>query len=135
MENLWFGCAVKEKERGGEFGNVLMKRVGNPFWVDVFKHYKKLNSKCVPSSFEEFASEKLHYNVNICRDNKVIFIKSWIENGILAVGHLLGQYDYLSYNEFKVKYPDVSVNFLLFEGIVQSIKCYQNKLGLVFDVN
>ena len=34
-----------------------------------------------------------------------------------------------------MKYPDVPVNFLIFEGIVQSIKCYQKKLCLYFDVN
>ena len=77
------------KERGGEFANVLMQRVGNPFGVDVFKHYKKLNSKCIPLSFDEFAPKKLHYNVNICRDNKVIIIRSWIENGIFAIGQQL----------------------------------------------
>ena len=66
------------------------------FWVDVFKHYKKLNSKCISLSFDEFASQKLHYNVNICRDNKVSFIRSWIKNGIFAVGHLLRQNGYLS---------------------------------------
>ena len=31
------------KQRGGEFANIIMQRVKNPFWFDVFKHYKKIS--------------------------------------------------------------------------------------------
>ena len=29
------------RKHGGEFANVIIQRVGNPFWEDVFKHYLK----------------------------------------------------------------------------------------------
>ena len=29
------------KQRGGESANIIMQRVKNPFWFDVFKHYKR----------------------------------------------------------------------------------------------
>ena len=29
------------KQRGNEFAKMTMQRVKTPFWVDVFKHYKK----------------------------------------------------------------------------------------------
>ena len=44
------------------------------FWEDVFKHYKKLYGKCIPATLDDFASECVHYNVNICRGKRVIFI-------------------------------------------------------------
>ena len=33
------------KQGGGEFAIIIMQRVKNPFWFDVFKHYKK----CLPN--------------------------------------------------------------------------------------
>ena len=64
---------------------------------------------------------------------KVIYIKNWIESGIVSVGHLLGPNGYLSYEDFKAKYPDAIVNFMLYEGIVRSVTHYQARLGLEFE--
>ena len=121
------------KDRGGEFANSLMLRANNCFGVDVFKHYRNLCYRCVPVSFHDFASERLHYNINICRDKKVIYIRNWIESGIVSVGHLLGPNGYLSYEDFKAKYPDAIVNFMLYKGIVRSVTHYQARLGLEFE--
>ena len=112
---------------------VLGLRANNCFGVDVFKHYRNLCYRCVPVSFHDFASECLHYNINICRGKKVIYIKNWIESGIVSVGHLLGPNGYLSYEDFKAKYPDATMNFMLFEGIVRSVRHYQARLGLEFE--
>ena len=65
-------CSIKK--RGGEFANIIMQRVKDPFWEDVFKHYKKLCGKCMPVTFDDFASECVHYNVNICRGEIIIFL-------------------------------------------------------------
>ena len=92
------------KKRGGEFANILMLRANNWFWVDVFKHFFFFY-KCVPASFNDFAAEPLHYNMNICRDRNVIYIRKWIENGIVSVGNLLGPKGYLSCDQFKMRYP------------------------------
>ena len=57
------------KQRGGKFANIIMQRVFFflTFWFDVFKHYKKKSSaKCTAVTFDDFMSECLHYNVNIC---------------------------------------------------------------------
>jgi len=68
----------------------------------------------VPVSFHDFAAERLHYNVNICRDKKVIYTRHWIECSIVSVGHLLGPNEYLSYEDYKAKYHDAIVNFMLY---------------------
>ena len=74
--------AVKLIKGRGEFAKILMLRANNCFWADVFKHYRNLCYSCVPVSFHDFAAERLHYNVNICRDKKVIYSRNWIECGL-----------------------------------------------------
>ena len=65
------------KDRGGERANILMLRANNCSGVDVVKHYRNLCYRCVPVSFQDFASERLHYNINICRGKKVIKQLFW----------------------------------------------------------
>ena len=100
------------KQRGGEFANIIMQKVKNPFWFDVFKHYKKISAKCTPVTFDDFVSECLHYNVNICRGKRVVCIRNWMDCGIVSLGHLVGPHGYISYNEFKAKFPNVRTDFL-----------------------
>ena len=57
--------------------------------------------------------------------------------GIVSLGHLVGPHGYLSYNEFKAKFPNVRTDFFfffffffLYEGILTAVKCYQRRLGL-----
>ena len=33
------------KQRGGEFSNIIIQRIRNPFWRDVFKHYNNNKSQ------------------------------------------------------------------------------------------
>ena len=76
------------KDRGGAFAKTFMLRANNCFLVDVFTLYKNLCDKYVPVSFHDLAAERLYYNINICRDKKVIYIRNWIECGIVSVGHI-----------------------------------------------
>ena len=118
------------KQRGGEFANIIMQRVKNPFWFDVFKQYKKISGKCTPVTLDDFVSECLHYNVTICRGKRVVCIRNWMDWGIVSLGHLVGPHGYLSYNEFKAKFPNVRTDFLLYDGILTAVKYYQRRLGL-----
>ena len=110
------------KKRDGEFANIIMQRVKDPFWEDVFKHYKKLCGKCMPVTFDDFASECVHYNVNICRGKKIIFIRKWIDCEIISVGQLFVPDGCLTYNEFKAKFHNVNTDYLLYEGVISAIK-------------
>ena len=120
------------KIMGSEFANVLMQKTKNPFWFDVFKHYKKMYKKCPPFSFSDFVSECVHYNDNICRQGKVTYIKNWVECGIFSIGHLCNQHGYLSYEEFKETYPNAQVNFILYQGVIAAVKQYQKKCKVEF---
>ena len=62
-----------------------------------------------------------------------MIITNQIECGIVSVGHLLGRNGYLSYEDFKAKYPDAISNFMLYECVVRSVRHYQDKLGLEFE--
>ena len=73
-------CSIKN--HGGEFANIIMQRVKKTFWEDVFKHYKKVCGKCMPVTFDDFASECVHYYVNICRGKKNYFLSG---NGLTVV--------------------------------------------------
>ena len=53
----------------------------------------------------------------------MIFYRSWKNKGILLIN------DLLSYAEFQTKFG-LQTNFLVFEGIVKSIKTYTFSLGL-----
>ena len=55
--------------------------------------------------------------------------------GIVSLGHLVGPHGYLSYNEFKAKFPNVRTDFLLYEGILTAVKCYQRRFGLAVKEN
>lgn len=121
------------KERGGEFVNVLTKQTSNSFWVDVFKHYKKLCNKLNPKTFYDLAAESIHYNNNICIDRKIFYRKSWVNNNLIYVKDLICHNGFLTYNEFKEKYRHISTNFLEYEGVIKAIKVYMNRLQINLD--
>ena len=114
---------------GGDYANVLMQRIHNPFWRDVLKHYKKLNFKCMPEGVHKFMSECLHYNVNITRDKRVVYVKEWVDAGLLTLRQLVNlDGKYLTFAQFKQQFPMITrTNFLVYEGIINSIKQFQRK--------
>ena len=119
------------KSKGIDFLSIISKQIKNPFWLDTLKHLKKLCSICKPHSFNEFTSEFLFYNKHITRDGKIIYMKNWFKKGVYRVGHLLSEDGFLTFDQFKQKY-NIITDFLTYEGIIQAVKCFQNKLGLYF---
>lgn len=118
---------------GGEYANNIMQRINNPFWHDVAKHYKKLCNKYTVDSAYNFLSEHIHYNANITRDKKVIFVKQWVDANIYQIKDLMNNdLKFCTYEEFKQKYPAITrTNFLMYEGIIQTLKRYHIKLGYI----
>ena len=105
------------KQRGGEFSNIIIQTIRNPFWRDVFKHYKTFSDKCIPVTFDDFVSECLHYNVHVCRGKKVVCIKRWMDCGFVLIGQLFGPDGYLTYNTFRTRFPNAIF-------VVWSFICY-----------
>ena len=107
-------------KRAGEFSNIIfIQRIRNPFWMDVFKHYKNFSNKCTPVTFDDLVSSCLHYNIHVCRGRKMVCIKSWMDCGIVSIGQLFGADGYLTY-AFRRRFPNVKTDFLLYEGFI----CY-----------
>ena len=117
---------------GGEYANLVMQRTQNAFWKDVMKHYKKIYVKTTVTSIDEFMSECIHYNINITRDKKVIYVKEWCDEGVIKIGQLVNaDGNFMTFDEFRLEYPNVErTNFLIFEGIIKGIKQYLRKCDL-----
>jgi hypothetical protein len=116
---------------GGEYYNVTKQKVNNSFWCDVAKHFKRLSLKCIPNSEHNFLAECIFYNTNITRGGKVEFVKEWYNFGILYVHQLLNNEGFFgNFEEFLNKYPGIKTHFLLYNGIIASIKKYEHKLGV-----
>lgn len=118
---------------GSEYVHVILRDCGNKFWVDVLKHYKKLYSCCSPVNIHEFMAEPIFYNINILRGNNVVYIKQWVDAGILQVKHLVStEGEWLTFQQFTQKFTNIrNANFLLYEGVLNAIKTYQRKLDLI----
>ena len=116
---------------GGECVNPSRLKYKNPFWIDVFNAYREFVDKCGPMTKTEFKGEPVFYNKNIKIDKKSVMLKSWFENGILNIQNLCKcNGEYLSYTEFKAKYPQVKSNYQEFHGLLGAIREYSVKLRL-----
>ena len=48
------------------------------------------------------------YITTLCRGKRAIFIRKWVDCGIVSIGQLLGANGYLTYNEFKTRFQTVN---------------------------
>ena len=55
---------------GGEYTNVSMQRIQNPFFTNVLKHYKTFLANYCRTDVDEFVSECIYYKTNITRKKK-----------------------------------------------------------------
>ena len=120
---------------GGNFVDTLTNHNQNPFWKDVFKHYKMFYQKCTPNNAGEFISECIHYNANITRGGNEIQLQRWIRNNILYVKDLFKRNsgEMLTFEAFKNKYPNSGTDYLTYNGIKSAIYAYRLKLGIDID--
>ena len=57
--------------------------------------------------------QRLFYKIKIIRDKRVVYVNEWFNEGIFSIHHVMNaEGNYLVYNEFKQKNPDVKTNFL-----------------------
>ena len=117
---------------GCEYANTIMKRTSNLFWKDVLRHYKKISSKCTVSTIDEFMADCIHYNINILRDRKVVYVKEWCEAGILWIRHLVNlDGTFMNFQQFRLRYPTIMrTNYLMYEGILNAVKLYRQRIDV-----
>ena len=121
----------KLDQYGGEYANVIMCHCKNDFWVDVMRHYKNLHGKCSPEHYGEFVSERIHYNTQITRGKKVVHLQDWLANGVVAIGHVMDDTgNFLTYEQFCEKYPQIVTNFLVYAGVIEALRDYRGKIEL-----
>ena len=126
-----FPTAHTLQKRGGNYVDTLTRDNTNPFWKDVFQHYKSFYPKCTPLNAADFASECIHYNVNITRMGNIIQQQSWIRNNIVQIKDIThrGNGKLLTFNEFRINYPNSNTDFVTYNGIRSAILRYKRKLG------
>ena len=77
---------------------------------------------------EHFLSLNLWHNSLVKVGKNPIYYKSWSAKGIQKVRHLMtDKSKFLSLTEFKERF-DIRTNFLIFCGVISSIKDLQNKV-------
>ena len=109
----------------------LCKKIDNPFWKDVLKHYKNLYTRCEPQNQDKFMSECLSYNHKIIRDKRVVYVNKWFNEGTLSIYHLTNaEGNYLTYNDFNQKYPDVKTYLLVYRSMTEAIRKYQQRVKI-----
>ena len=111
--------------------NNNINNINNAFWVDILKRIKRVLIQKKPDSFNEILAEYIFYNKNVYIGNQTIFLKSWFDNDIIKIHHLVkDDGTFLSYNEFAVKYINVRTNFVVYNGVISAIKDYMRTVGV-----
>ena len=125
-----FPCISNCLQYGSKYIDSNNINIDNEFWKDIILSLNVFLDKVKPSSWNELLSTPLWYNQSIKVGGNVIFYRSWKNKGILLINDLLDvNGDLLSYAEFQTKFG-LQTNFLVFEGIVKSIKNYIFSFGL-----
>ena len=109
---------------GQGYIQLCLTDIGNPFWADVLKHYRKLCKlkRNSPLKLSDIYEEPIHFNTNIKKARKVIHEKEWVSHGILEIKHILNDDGKpLAYNDFRIKYPNANTSLRLYTGILKAI--------------
>ena len=89
---------------------------------------------CVPSDMNEFVSECIFYNDNIYVGGRHIFYRQWLDQDVYQIHHLLNdQGEFLRFNAFQLKYPQIQTNFLEYQGVVNAVRMYAARVGIVME--
>ena len=108
---------------GGKYIESEKTNIDVKFWKDIFLSFNVLLEKVEPSSWKELASIPLWYNQSIKIGDNVVFYRNWKNKGIVSINDLLDSNGDLLTFEFQRKFH-LQSNFLVFEGLVRSMKDY-----------
>ena len=76
----------------------------------------------------DFLCELLHCNNNILVNQKLLYIKNWVEKGVVHIFDLLKENGFFfNFAEFREKSPQTQGTFLDYFEVLGAVKKYQNK--------
>ena len=125
-------------DKGGELSYTIMNDLStkNYFWFDVIKHYRRAYATCAAETANEFLSECIHFNINIKQGNAYLNLGCWIRHGVTKVGDVIDDNgNFYNFVDFKDKYPGITTDNREYSNVINSIKRYQNKIGVTLDRN
>ena len=97
-------------------------------------HKKRFNTKCFPTDVGEFASECIHNNIKVIRDERVISFKEWSDSGIFLTDHLINIDSKFMSLDFKRKCPAITQLFFLggeYKAVLNAIREYHRATEIV----
>ena len=113
------------------FGASFPQENMNNFWNDVFSSYSKFGCKLKIDETTDFLSEPIFYNANIKYDNKVLFVQDWFTNGVSKIGDLVDNNgNFLTFDAFCQKFNLNNIHFLLYFGVLNSIRSYMRSCNI-----
>ena len=119
---------------GNNFLTSIMKSIKNALLSDTLKHVVKFFEKIELKSLDEFLHECLFCNLNVCIDNKPVYFQSWIQENVTQICHLFKETgEFLSYQDFISKHPNITTNFLQYNGVLHAIRMYLRKCNITID--
>ena len=100
--------------------------VPDPFITEIVQIWTELSFEDTVKSMEHFLSLNLWHNSLVKVGKKPIYYKSRSAKGIQKIRHLMtDESKLLPFTEFKEQF-DIKTNFLIFYGVISSIKDLQN---------
>lgn len=113
---------------GSSYIKKKIKLVKNNFWRDVLQSLCLYINLQEPISWVEFLKSPLWYNHNIKVGGTSICYKSWYDKGMLLLNDLFDNNGNLMSQEKLQETFSVQTNFLQYQGVVNSVRNYLEKL-------
>ena len=95
------------------------------------RHIKSLVKKKIQQkNSDELVAEPIFCNDSIRVGNRTVFQKSWIDNRVCYIKHILNENrTFMSFQSFKEKYR-INKNYITYAGYVHAVKSYIRQTGL-----
>jgi len=104
----------------------------NQFWSEVFSCYEQLLESVNMHDVDNILNMPLFYNENFMTGNEPFFLKTLYDRGIRFVRDIaIDSKSFLNKTQIEM-ITGKTINFILYEGLVKSIKTLFNKLNLIF---
>ena len=121
LPNLYNFCNF-----GIEFTERDIKEIKNSFWKDVLNAWVIFGRKVEIKNWQDFLRQPIWFNPLVKVGGKTVCFKKMVKKNILFISDLVDEEgNFFHYNYIR-NTLHINVNFLDFQGLVQSIKSLKN---------